>query len=136
LVAVLRRRVRSSRRETLAWKGDGNRAVGLGSFEDLVRWREQTPAPLITLIRSVDRSGPTARMSSSSFQISQFLSQDELDGITLVAFAPMSAYVRLVDATREGYSVVSAPLRPRAADAVLGDLWARGARSGHHADAG
>jgi hypothetical protein len=92
LAAVLKRRVRSSRRETLAWKRDGNRAVGLGSFEDLERelsrsrrfghsftlariprsrasarvdgWREQTPALLITLIRSVDRSGPTARMST------------------------------------------------------------------------
>jgi uncharacterized hydrophobic protein (TIGR00271 family) len=42
---------------------------------------------------------------------------DETDGVSRV---------RLVDATREGYSVVSATLRPRTADAVLGDLRGQG----------
>ncbi|MGH3011948.1 MAG: DUF389 domain-containing protein [Gaiellaceae bacterium] len=43
-----------------------------------------------------------------------------LDGIDGVS------RVRLVDATREGYAVVSASLRPRTVDAVLGDLRRQG----------
>jgi uncharacterized hydrophobic protein (TIGR00271 family) len=42
---------------------------------------------------------------------------DETDGVSRV---------RLVDATREGYSVLSATLRPRTADAVLADLRGQG----------
>jgi hypothetical protein len=83
LRAVLRRRVRSSRSETLAWSGDGNRPPSLGSFEDLEReisrsrrfgqsfflarfprprrgaeangWHEPLLAHLSTLVRAVDR---------------------------------------------------------------------------------
>ena len=45
---------------------------------------------------------------------------ERLDGIDGVS------RVRLVDATREGYSVVSASLRPRTTDAVLDDLRRQG----------
>jgi hypothetical protein len=71
-------------------------------------WREQTLALLISLIRSVDmfwsdgkdvylllpesdRAGGNPMLARIREPLSQVLSQEELDGITFVVFAPTSA---------------------------------------------
>jgi hypothetical protein len=132
LRAVLRRRVRTSRSETLA-RRNGNWAAGLGSFEDLEReisrsrrfghsfflarirrlrrgaeadgWHELALALLSSLVRTVDRMWSdgkdvylllpesdramgAAALTRIREPLSQLLSEEELDGITFVVFAP------------------------------------------------